>query len=186
MQHGKNDRSFSKKISDPVAIKTRASAASPAFLHMLLAIRESNPWALFLCLTRRWHHVSQEMVHRDPPPEAVAAKWCNPQDGTAIPSCLWQLSTIIVLFSSDLFCRHEWLRKMQRGSRKTDTDKKCFILHFHTDSLWIFALHCKHVDTMLTTVSWFYRKLPWCIPENLCGSCLLLVVSAVQAPLVFK
>ena len=55
-----NDRSF----FDRFLLKTQVPAGSLAFLRRLQAVRESDPWAPFLCLTRRWHHVNQEMVQR--------------------------------------------------------------------------------------------------------------------------
>lgn len=88
---------------DRFLLKTQVPAGSLAFLRRLRAVRESDPWAPFLCLTGRWHRVNQEMLQRFFP-KAVAAQWCNPQDGTAIPRYLRypERGTIIVL------CRSLW------------------------------------------------------------------------------
>lgn len=50
-------------------LKTQVPPGSLVFLCRLQLIRESNPWAQFLCLTSRWHCVSQEGLQR------VSLKW---------------------------------------------------------------------------------------------------------------
>lgn len=137
----KLDADVTHLFLDRFLLKTQVPAGAPEFHRRLWAVRESDPWAFSLCLTRRWQCVSQ--------------KWCRDIFWSSLTiSGSLHCSTIILLFAWMVGFKRSFLRE----SCKMFMDEIAY-MHPHSESLPISAPHPKSNGSALVSASWLYIRL---------------------------